>query len=178
MFDPSDLQQRAVRTDPPNLIRAFTHTMTRTSGISVCFGTTQHEMVLSNTKLELQETNSTAAPSGAGVSQGSRGGEPAQQPHYRIRSLRALSRSACSPFAFTVYTRMLITLQTQDTDSFADSSQSTTVVSLSSTSANSCGQQQSTSVHNRIRQVAPSTCAWWGRETVGTPRGDAADCLH
>jgi uncharacterized PurR-regulated membrane protein YhhQ (DUF165 family) len=63
---------------------------------------------------------------------------------------------------------MLITLQTQDTDSFADSSQSTTFVSLSSTSADSCGQQQPTSVHNRVRQVAPSTRAWWGRETVGT----------
>ncbi|KAJ7832842.1 hypothetical protein B0H14DRAFT_2802199 [Mycena olivaceomarginata] len=92
MFDPSDLQQRTVGTDPPNLIRAFTHTMSRTSGISVCFGTTQDEMVLSNAKLELREMNSTAAPSGAGVSQGSRGGEPAQHPHYRIRSLRALSR--------------------------------------------------------------------------------------
>ncbi|KAJ7888416.1 hypothetical protein B0H14DRAFT_2693912 [Mycena olivaceomarginata] len=91
MFDPSDLQQRAVRTDPPNLIRAFTHTMTRTSGISVCFGTTQHEMVLSNAKLELRETNSTAAPSGAGVSQGSWGGEPAQHPLHQDADYFAIS---------------------------------------------------------------------------------------
>jgi len=42
-------------TFPSNLIRVRTHTMTDTSGISVCFGNIQDEVLLENAKLALQE---------------------------------------------------------------------------------------------------------------------------
>jgi hypothetical protein len=42
-------------TFPSNLIRVRTHTMTDTSGISVCFGNVQDEVLLANAKLALQE---------------------------------------------------------------------------------------------------------------------------
>lgn len=40
-----------------NLIKARTHTMTDTSGISVCFGNVQDSVLLENAKLALQEMN-------------------------------------------------------------------------------------------------------------------------
>jgi len=42
-------------TFPSNLIRVRTHTMTDTSGISVCFGNVQDEVLLENAKLALRE---------------------------------------------------------------------------------------------------------------------------
>ncbi|KAK1225329.1 hypothetical protein PQX77_011747 [Marasmius sp. AFHP31] len=42
-------------TYPSNVIRVRTHTMTDTSGISVCFGTVQDEVLLENAKMALQE---------------------------------------------------------------------------------------------------------------------------
>ncbi|KAF8638089.1 hypothetical protein AX17_002450 [Amanita inopinata Kibby_2008] len=42
-------------TYPSNLIRARTHTMTDTSGISVCFGNVQDSVLLENSKLALRE---------------------------------------------------------------------------------------------------------------------------
>jgi hypothetical protein len=42
-------------TFPSNLIRMRTHTMADTSGISVCFGNVQDEVMLENAKLALRE---------------------------------------------------------------------------------------------------------------------------
>jgi chitin biosynthesis protein CHS5 len=42
-------------TFPSNLVRVRTHTMTDTSGISVCFGNVQDEVLLENAKLALRE---------------------------------------------------------------------------------------------------------------------------
>ncbi|KAL0581491.1 hypothetical protein V5O48_000534 [Marasmius crinis-equi] len=42
-------------TYPSNIIRVRTHTMTDTSGISVCFGTVQDEVLLENAKMALRE---------------------------------------------------------------------------------------------------------------------------
>jgi len=42
-------------TFPSNLIRVHTHTMTNTSGISVCFGNVQDEEILEDAKAALQE---------------------------------------------------------------------------------------------------------------------------
>lgn len=42
-------------TFPSNLIRVRTHTITDTSGISVCFGNVQDEVLLENAKLALRE---------------------------------------------------------------------------------------------------------------------------
>jgi chitin biosynthesis protein CHS5 len=42
-------------TFPSNLIRVRTHAMTDTSGISVCFGNVQDEVLLENAKLALRE---------------------------------------------------------------------------------------------------------------------------
>ncbi|KII94568.1 hypothetical protein PLICRDRAFT_47604 [Plicaturopsis crispa FD-325 SS-3] len=44
-------------TFPSNLIRVRTHTMTDTSGISVCFGNVQDSVMLENAKLALREMN-------------------------------------------------------------------------------------------------------------------------
>ena len=40
---------------PSNLLRVRTHTMTDTSGISVCFGTVEDEVMLENAKMALRE---------------------------------------------------------------------------------------------------------------------------
>ena len=40
---------------PSNLLRVHTHTMTDTSGISVCFGTVEDEVMLENAKMALRE---------------------------------------------------------------------------------------------------------------------------
>ncbi|KAJ7059089.1 hypothetical protein C8F01DRAFT_272892 [Mycena amicta] len=42
-------------TFPSNVVRVRTHTMSDTSGISVCFGTIQDELMLENAKLALRE---------------------------------------------------------------------------------------------------------------------------
>lgn len=42
-------------TFPSNLVQVRTHTMTNTSGISVCFGTIQDDLLLENAKMALQE---------------------------------------------------------------------------------------------------------------------------
>jgi chitin biosynthesis protein CHS5 len=42
-------------TFPSNLVKVKTHTMTNTSGISVCFGTVQDLMLLENAKMALRE---------------------------------------------------------------------------------------------------------------------------
>ena len=42
-------------TFPSNLLRVRTHTMTDTSGISVCFGNVQDSVLLENAKLALRE---------------------------------------------------------------------------------------------------------------------------
>ncbi|PBK63447.1 hypothetical protein ARMSODRAFT_963049 [Armillaria solidipes] len=42
-------------TFPSNIIRVRTHTMTNTSGISVCFGNVQDSVLLENTKMALRE---------------------------------------------------------------------------------------------------------------------------
>jgi chitin biosynthesis protein CHS5 len=42
-------------TFPSNLIRVRTHTMSDTSGISVCFGNVQDEVMLENAKVALKE---------------------------------------------------------------------------------------------------------------------------
>lgn len=42
-------------TFPSNLVQVKTHTMTNTSGISVCFGTVQDEVLLENSKVALRE---------------------------------------------------------------------------------------------------------------------------
>ncbi|KAK7037393.1 hypothetical protein VNI00_011143 [Paramarasmius palmivorus] len=80
-------------TYPSNLIRVRTHTMTDTSGISVCFGNVEDEVMLENAKLALREmgakwsekiqidtthfvcTTPAATPNGAQAS-GSAGGAP------------------------------------------------------------------------------------------------------
>lgn len=80
-------------TYPSNLIRVRTHTMTDTSGISVCFGNVQDTLLLENAKLALREmkakwsdkiqidtthfvcTTPAATPSGAQAA-GNAGGAP------------------------------------------------------------------------------------------------------
>ncbi|KAK0207107.1 hypothetical protein DFS33DRAFT_1256744 [Desarmillaria ectypa] len=42
-------------TFPSNIVRVRTHTMTNTSGISVCFGNVQDSVLLENTKMALRE---------------------------------------------------------------------------------------------------------------------------
>ncbi|KAJ7888398.1 hypothetical protein B0H14DRAFT_1203112 [Mycena olivaceomarginata] len=78
---PRRVAWRAAGTAPLNVTRVLTPTMSETSAISVCFGTAQDGVVLSNAKLELRTTKATLHPRGAGVSRGGRGGEPAQHRH-------------------------------------------------------------------------------------------------
>jgi hypothetical protein len=44
-------------TFPSNVVQVKTHTMTNTSGISVCFGTVQDQVLLDNAKMALREMN-------------------------------------------------------------------------------------------------------------------------
>ncbi|KAJ7699127.1 hypothetical protein B0H14DRAFT_3036175 [Mycena olivaceomarginata] len=56
---PCRVAWRAVGTAPPNVTRVLTPTMSETSATSVCFGTAQDGVVLSNAKLELRTTKAT-----------------------------------------------------------------------------------------------------------------------
>jgi hypothetical protein len=104
-------------TFPSNILRVRTHTMSDTSGVSVCFGNVQDSVLLENAKLALREmgakwsdtiqidtshfvcTTPAATPSGAGAARNASGAPglqyqralqlsiPVVQPHWILACL-------------------------------------------------------------------------------------------